>query len=161
MCILLCMQINLITVGNKMPAWVQQGVEEYTRRMPKECELLVKEIMPGKRSKNSNAAQIVKAEGERMINAIPPKSLVVSLDIPGKLWTTVELSLAMKRWLESGQNVAILMGGPEGLSDSVRGLARESWSLSRLTFPHPLVRVIVAEQLYRAWSVLNNHPYHR
>jgi 23S rRNA (pseudouridine1915-N3)-methyltransferase len=155
------MQINLITIGNRMPGWVQQGVEEYSRRMPRECELLIKEIIPGKRSKNNDVSQIIRAEGERMINAIPPRTQVVTLDIPGKPWTTVELSLAMKRWLESGQNVAILVGGPEGLSDSARDIARESWSLSRLTFPHPLVRVIVAEQLYRAWTILNNHPYHR
>jgi 23S rRNA (pseudouridine1915-N3)-methyltransferase len=155
------MQINLITIGNRMPGWVQQGVEEYSRRMPRECELLIKEIIPGKRSKNNDVSQIIRAEGERRINAIPPRTQVVTLDIPGKPWTTVELSLAMKRWLESGQNVAILVGGPEGLSDSARDIARESWSLSRLTFPHPLVRVIVAEQLYRAWTILNNHPYHR
>ncbi len=161
MCILPFMQINLIAIGNKMPGWVQQGVEEYARRMPRECKLLVKEIIPGKRSKNNDVAQIVRSEGERIINAIPPRTQVITLDILGKPWTTVELSLAMKRWLESGQNVAILIGGPEGLADSVRGLATESWSLSRLTFPHPLVRVIVAEQLYRAWSILNNHPYHR
>jgi 23S rRNA (pseudouridine1915-N3)-methyltransferase len=129
--------------------------------MPKECELVLKEIVPGKRGKNSDIARIVKDEGERMINAIPARTQVVTLDIPGKPWTTPELSIAMKRWLESGQNIALMIGGPEGLSDSVRDLTRESWSLSRLTFPHPLVRIVVAEQLYRAWSILNNHPYHR
>ena len=96
-----------------------------------------------------------------MIHALPPRAHVVTLDIPGKPWSTKELSKAMKRWLESGQNVALMIGGPEGLSDSVKELARESWSLSNLTFPHPLARIVVAEQLYRAWSILNNHPYHR
>ena len=161
MCILHHMQINLISVGNRMPGWVQQGYDEYARRMPKECELVLKEIAPGKRGKNSDIARIVKDEGERMINAIPSRTHVVTLDIPGKPWATPELSIAMKRWLENGQNIALMVGGPEGLSDSVRDLARESWSLSRLTFPHPLVRIVVAEQLYRAWSILNNHPYHR
>jgi 23S rRNA (pseudouridine1915-N3)-methyltransferase len=138
------MQINLISVGNRMPGWVQQGYDEYAKRLPRECELVLKEIAPGKRSKNSDVVRIVKDEGERMIAAITP-----------------ELAQAMRRWLESGQHVALLIGGPEGLADSAKQLARESWSLSKLTFPHPLVRIIVAEQLYRAWSILHNHPYHR
>ncbi|MFK5950386.1 MAG: 23S rRNA (pseudouridine(1915)-N(3))-methyltransferase RlmH [Methylococcales bacterium] len=155
------MQINLISVGNKMPGWVQQGYDEYAKRMPKACNLQLKEIMPGKRGKNSDVARIVRDEGERMIQSVPAKTHIVTLDIPGKSWTTPELSMAMKRWMESGQNVALMIGGPEGLSDSVRELASESWSLSKLTFPHPMVRILVAEQLYRAWSILNNHPYHR
>ncbi len=155
------MQINLISVGNKMPGWVQQGYDEYAKRMPKECDLQLKEIIPGKRGKNSDVARIVRDEGERMIQAVSTKTHIVTLDIPGKSWTTPELSVAMKRWMESGQNVALMIGGPEGLSDSVRELASESWSLSKLTFPHPMVRILVAEQLYRAWSILNNHPYHR
>ncbi len=155
------MQINLISVGNKMPSWVEQGYEEYAKRMPRECELVLKEVMPGKRGKNSDVARIVRDEGERMIQAVPSKTHIVTLDIPGKPWTTTDLSVAMKRWMESGQNVALMIGGPEGLADSVRDKANESWSLSKLTFPHPLVRILVAEQLYRAWSILNKHPYHR
>lgn len=144
-----------------MPGWVQQGYDEYAKRMPKECDLVLKEVVPGKRGKNSDVARIVRDEGERMIQAIPATAHVVTLDIPGKPWSTPELSVAMKRWMESGQNVALMIGGPEGLADSVRDLARESWSLSKLTFPHPMVRILVAEQMYRAWSILNNHPYHR
>lgn len=155
------MKINLISVGNKMPSWVQQGYDEYAKRMPRDCSLVLKEILPSKRGKNSDVVRITRDEGERMMAAIPSGAHIVTLDIPGKPWTTPELSQAMKRWLESGQNIALMVGGPEGLSDSVRELARESWSLSKLTFPHPLVRVLVAEQLYRAWSILNNHPYHR
>ena len=144
-----------------MPGWVQQGYDEYAKRLPRECELVLKEIAPGKRSKNSDVSRIVKEEGERMMAAIPPAAHVLSLDIPGKLWTTPELAQALLRWLESRQNIALLVGGPEGLADSAKQAARESWSLSRLTLPHPLVRVVVAEQLYRAWSILQNHPYHR
>ena len=155
------MQINLISVGHRMPSWVQQGYDEYAKRMPRECELVLKEIASGKRGKNSDVTKIVKDEGERMIKAVSARTNVVVLDILGKSWSTQELSLAMKRWMESGQNIALMVGGPEGLADSVRDSATESWSLSRLTFPHPLVRVVVAEQLYRAWSLLNNHPYHR
>lgn len=155
------MQIHLISVGNRMPGWVQQGYDEYAKRLPRECELILKEIAPGKRTKNSDIDRIVKDEGERMITAIPQGSHVVTLDIPGKPWSTPELADAMRRWLESGQHVSLLVGGPEGLADSAKQLARESWSLSKLTFPHPLVRIVVAEQLYRAWSILHNHPYHR
>jgi len=144
-----------------MPGWVQQGYDEYAKRLPRECELVLKEIAPGKRGKNSDVVRIVKEEGERMIAAIPQSAFIVALDIPGKQWTTPELAQGMQRWLDSGQQIALLVGGPEGLADSAKQLARESWSLSRLTFPHPLVRVMVAEQLYRAWSILHNHPYHR
>ncbi|MGR9085953.1 MAG: 23S rRNA (pseudouridine(1915)-N(3))-methyltransferase RlmH [Gammaproteobacteria bacterium] len=155
------MQIHLISIGNRMPAWVEQGYREYAKRLPRECELVLKEIPAGVRGKNSDLARIVKEEGDRMIQAMPPGVHGVTLDLAGRSWSTDELAAAMKRWLESGQNIALLVGGPEGLSDAARQIACESWSLSRLTFPHPLVRVIVAEQLYRAWSILNHHPYHR
>jgi len=144
-----------------MPGWVLTGYDEYAKRMPRECELVLKEIAPGKRVKNSDVARLVRDEGERMIAAIPSGAQVVALDIPGKPWTTPELAEAMRRWMGSGQSVALLVGGPEGLADAARQRAQESWSLSKLTFPHPLVRIIVAEQIYRAWTLLNNHPYHR
>jgi 23S rRNA (pseudouridine1915-N3)-methyltransferase len=154
-------QIHLISIGNRMPNWVQLGYEDYAKRLPRECELILKEIPAGKRGKNSDIARIVKDEGERMIAAIPASSHIVTLDLAGKSWTTPELANAMQRWLGNGQSVSLLVGGPEGLAEEVKALARESWCLSKLTFPHPLVRIIVAEQLYRAWSLLNNHPYHR
>ncbi len=144
-----------------MPSWIQQGYKEYAKRLPKECQLTLKEIAPRKRGKNSDIVRIVRDEGEQMINAIPERAHIVTLDVPGKPWTTHDVAKAMKRWLESGQNIALLVGGPEGLADAVKTRANESWSLSNLTFPHPLVRIIVAEQIYRAWSILNNHPYHR
>ena len=155
------MQIQLISIGNRMPAWVQLGYEEYAKRLPRECELVLKEIAPGKRGKNTDVARIIKEEGDRMIAAIGKDTHVVTLDVPGRPWSTPDLAQAMKRWLESGRHVALLVGGPEGLSGEVKRIAYESWSLSRLTFPHPLVRVIIAEQIYRAWSILNHHPYHR
>jgi 23S rRNA (pseudouridine1915-N3)-methyltransferase len=155
------MQIHLIAVGNKMPGWVQQGYEQYAKRMPRECELVLKEITPGKRTKTSDIKRILKDEGERSIAAIPQGAHVVSLEVSGKIWSTTELAGAMQNWLTKGTPIALIIGGPEGLSANVSSLAQESWSLSNLTFPHPLVRVIVAEQLYRAWTVLSNHPYHR
>lgn len=144
-----------------MPSWIQQGYDEYAKRLPRECTLVLKEIVPGKRGKNSDVARVVKEEGERMIAAIPSGAHVVTLDIPGKRWTTPELADNLKAWQHQGQSIALMVGGPEGLAQAVRALAQQSWSLSPLTFPHPLVRVIVAEQVYRAWSLLNNHPYHR
>lgn len=155
------MQIHLISVGNRMPAWVRQGFEEYAKRLPRECELLLREIAPGKRLKNSDTAKIVKEEGVRMQAAIPQSARIVTLDIHGKPWTTADLAESLQRWRDGGQSVALLIGGPEGLPDAIRQMAQESWSLSPMTFPHPLVRIMVAEQLYRAWSMLHNHPYHR
>lgn len=143
-----------------MPAWVQQGYNEYAKRLPRECELVLKEIAPDKR-RSGDVARITRDEGERMMAALAPRSHIVTLDIPGKPWTTENLADALKRWLGNGQPVALMVGGPEGLSAQVKDSAQESWSLSALTFPHPLVRIVVAEQIYRAWSLLNNHPYHR
>lgn len=105
--------------------------------------------------------RIVRDEGERMIAALPKGCHVVTLDVPGKAWSTPDLAKSMRGWLDSGQDIALLIGGPEGLADSVKQLAKQSWSLSNMTLPHPLVRIVVAEQIYRAWSIINNHPYHR
>ncbi len=144
-----------------MPDWVELGFQEYTKRLPREWQLQLKEINPGKRGKNSDTARIVRDEGERMLQAVPSGAHIVTLDIPGKPWTTEQLAKALQRWQDNTQQLALMIGGPEGLAESVRQQARESWSLSPLTFPHPLVRVIVAEQIYRAWSILKSHPYHR
>jgi len=144
-----------------MPHWVEQGYAEYAKRLPKACELCLKEIPAGKRGKNSDIQRIINREGEQMLAAIPARSMVISLDSQGKPWSTVELSRNLKTWLASGQNLALLIGGPEGLADEVKIRAQQSWSLSNLTFPHPIVRVLVAEQIYRSWSLLQNYPYHR
>ncbi|MGR9072190.1 MAG: 23S rRNA (pseudouridine(1915)-N(3))-methyltransferase RlmH [Gammaproteobacteria bacterium] len=155
------MQIHLISIGNKMPDWVVRGYEEYARRLPRECELKLREIAPGKRLKNADVSRLVKDEGERMLAALPNNAHTVALDLKGKPWSTAELSEALTGWQAGGRNVALLVGGPEGLAQAVRQKADETWSLSNLTFPHPLVRIIVAEQIYRAWSLMRNHPYHR
>ena len=144
-----------------MPVWVKQGYEEYAKRLPKECELILKEIAPAKRLKNTDLVRLVQEEGEKMIAAMPGDAHRVALDLKGKPWSTADLASALTRWRESGRNIAMLVGGPEGLDDSIRQRAHESWCLSNLTFPHQLVRIIVAEQIYRAWSILCNHPYHR
>lgn len=155
------MRIHLIAVGERMPSWVQQGHEEYAKRLPPECSLRLIEIAPGRRGKGSDLARAIQEEGERMLAAVPKGSLILALDERGKEWTTLELAEQLRDWLQGGRDVALLVGGPDGLAPACRDRAKEIWSLSRLTLPHPLVRVVVAEQLYRAWSVLQNHPYHR
>lgn len=155
------MQIHFLTVGTKMPNWVQQGYDEYAKRLPRECELVLKEIPSGKRTKNSDTSRIIREEGERILAAIPVNCHVVTLDLGGKLWSTSQLSKSLERWQGNGQHVALIVGGADGIADKVKQIAKESWCLSNLTFPHPLVRIVVAEQIYRAWSILQNHPYHR
>jgi 23S rRNA (pseudouridine1915-N3)-methyltransferase len=155
------MKIYLIAVGNKMPKFVEEGYKEYAKRFPKDCSLELVEIPAQKRGKNADIARITEQEGNQMIAAIPKGALVVTLDIPGKMYNTEQLADELNSWKNSGRDVALLVGGPEGLSPACKALAEKSWSLSPLTLPHPIVRIILAEALYRAWSVTANHPYHR
>ncbi len=155
------MRIHLIAVGARMPAWVTQGFEEYARRLPADCALQLVEIAAGKRGKNADIARITRDEGERTLAAIPKGALVVALDVKGRAWSTEQLSRQLDSWLHDGRDIALLVGGPEGLAPECLARAEQRWSLSPLTLPHPLVRIVVAEQLYRAWSILNGHPYHR
>jgi 23S rRNA (pseudouridine1915-N3)-methyltransferase len=155
------MRIHLVAVGTRMPDWVTQGYEEYVRRLPRECELILKEIAPARRGKNADIARLREDEGERMLAAVSRDEYVVALDVGGKPWSTPDLAHNLDRWLANGRDVALLVGGPDGLSPACRQRADQAWSLSPLTFPHPIVRVIVAEQIYRAWSIRQNHPYHR
>ena len=155
------MKIHLIAMGDRMPRWVQEGYQEYSKRLPGECSLRLVEIAARHRGKNADIARIRQEEGERMLAAIPKGSRVIALDVQGESWSTEVLSTQMAQWMNSGQDMALLVGGPEGLSDACLARAHQRWSLSALTLPHPLVRVLVSEQLYRAWSILRNHPYHR
>ena len=155
------MHIQLVAVGNRMPAWVNEGYQEYAKRLPRECELRLREINPGKRGKNSDIARLIEEEGERTLAQVPSNHHAVALDLGGKEWSTPQLSETLARWLQDGRDISLLVGGPDGLAPSCLDRAQEVWRLSALTLPHPLVRVLVAEQIYRAWSLLNNHPYHR
>jgi 23S rRNA (pseudouridine1915-N3)-methyltransferase len=155
------MQIHLIAVGNKMPGWVTEGFEEYRKRLPRECELVLREVAPGKRGKNADLARIQEEEGERVLGLLDPDDRVIALEVGGKPWTTEALARELGGWMQDGRRVALLVGGPEGHSEAVRRRAPIHWSLSPLTLPHPLVRVLLAEQIYRAHSILKNHPYHR
>lgn len=155
------MNIYLIAVGNRLPGWVEQGYQAYAKRMPSECALKLVEIAPGHRGKGADIARVVRDEGERMLKAIPRSCRVVTLEVDGRSWSTEQLSAKLDDWMADGLDTALLVGGPEGLAEACLQRADLRWSLSALTLPHPLVRVLLAEQLYRAWSLLNNHPYHR
>ena len=155
------MNIFLISVGNRMPGWVQQGYQEYARRISGELNLNLIEIAPGKRGKNADLTRTLNDEGERMLKAIPKGCRVITLEIEGRAWSTQQLARKMGNWLEAGGDLALLVGGPEGLAESCRQRADSRWSLSPLTLPHPLVRVLISEQIYRSLSLLRNHPYHR
>lgn len=155
------MKLQLIAVGTKMPDWVQTGFNEYMRRFPSDLPFELTEIPAGKRGKNADIRRILEKEGELMLAAIHKGNRIVTLDIPGKPWDTPELAQQLEHWKQEGRGVSLLVGGPEGLAPSCKAAAEQSWSLSNLTLPHPLVRVLIAESLYRAWSITANHPYHR
>ncbi len=144
-----------------MPDWVNTAYQQYAQRMPLKCSLHLIEIPAEKRGKNSNVQAIKKKEAEKLKNALPANCRVVALDIKGQPWSTEKLASRLQDWMMGGQDIALLVGGADGLTHEVLQLAHEKWSLSNLTFPHPLVRVILAEQLYRAYSITENHPYHR
>ena len=155
------MKINLVAVGSKMPTWVTQGYEEYSKRLPRECQLQLTEIVPARRGKTGQAEQWKKDEASRILAAIPDNHHVVALEVTGKSWSTEQLAQQMQNWLADGRDVSLIVGGPDGLDSSCLQRASQQWSLSAMTLPHPLVRIVLAEQLYRAWTILQNHPYHR
>ena len=155
------MHIHILAVGQKMPTWVSNGYDEFVKRLPKEFTPLLKEIPPGRRTKNSDLKRAIEEESERILQALPKDCLVVALDERGKSWSTRQLAEQMSDWTSAGRDVALIVGGADGLSDMVKQRADLTWSLSALTLPHALVRVVLAEQLYRAWSLITNHPYHR
>jgi 23S rRNA (pseudouridine1915-N3)-methyltransferase len=155
------LHIHLISVGRKMPGWVEAAYADYARRLPAHCGLALVEIAPEVRGRNADARRAQAKEGERMLRALPARARAIALDRRGPQRDTLELAAAMREWLASGEDVALLVGGADGLAPACLERADERWSLSRLTFAHPLVRVILAEQIYRAWTVVEGHPYHR
>lgn len=153
-------RLCIIAVGDKLPGWAETAVAEYAKRMPREARVEVIAIRPEKRSGQS-AERIKSLEAARILERCPPAALLVALDENGREATTRDLSASMERWLQSGRDVALLIGGADGLAPDLLARADTVLSLSRLTLPHALARVLLAEQLYRAWSLLTNHPYHR
>ncbi len=157
------MKIHLLAVGTRMPDWVKAGYADYAGRLPRECALNLVEIPAARRGQGQNPdlARLMRDEGERLLTAVPSGSRLLALDERGRHWDTAELAAQLAGWLREGRDLSLLVGGPDGLDPACRDRAEQLWALSRLTLPHPLVRVLVAEQLYRAWSLLHHHPYHR
>ncbi len=144
-----------------MPDWVKTAVAEYSRRLPRELALKWVEVPLGKRRKGSDLAQAVAEESKVLLKAIPEYDRVIALDVGGKSWSTEQLAEELRKWQASGDNYSVMIGGPNGLAEDCYQRADLRWSLSPLTLPHPLVRVLLAEQLYRAWSINAGHPYHK
>lgn len=155
------MRLRLLAVGTRMPAWVDEGFKEYAKRLSGDISLELVEISAGKRTKGADLARLKEQEGEALLAALKPRERVIALDVLGRTLSTDDMADTLKSWQRDGRPVALLVGGPEGLSKAVLDRADEQWSLSRLTLPHPLVRIVMAEQVYRAWSLLKGHPYHR
>lgn len=140
---------------------MREGFEEYRKRLPSQLTLTYSEVKPFTRSGSESAESSKRKEGERLRGVIPAKARVIALDEHGECWSTEELSAHVQRWMQDGRDLALLVGGADGLDATLIESADAVWSLSRLTLPHAFVPVLIAEQLYRAWSLFNNHPYHR
>lgn len=153
------MKFIVVAVGHRMPAWVDSGFAEYAGRMPREARIELAALKPAPRG--GPVKRVLEAEGERISSALPADCVKVVLDERGTLVRTVDLARRIARWREMGRDVAFIVGGADGLAESVKKSADFVWSLSPLTLPHGLARVVLAEQLYRAHSILHNHPYHR
>ncbi len=155
------MVIHFITVGQKMPKWVTEAYNEYAKRLPKACSLKLVELPMANRGKTNSVEKMKLDEAKRILAAVPKGVKIIVLDEHGQQVTTKGLAEKLEDWLGSGQDVALIVGGPDGLDTSVLQMAQWKWGLSKLTLPHPMVRILVSEQIYRAWSVIHNHPYHR
>ncbi|WP_072326642.1 23S rRNA (pseudouridine(1915)-N(3))-methyltransferase RlmH [Marinospirillum alkaliphilum] len=155
------MKIRILAVGQKMPAWVEQGVAEYLRRLPADFRVEFEEIPLGARRPGSDLKKALTQESDALLARLKGKEKVIALDVLGKSWSSEKLAEEASAWRMDGRDIALLIGGPDGLSEACLQKAEQRWSLSALTLPHPLVRVLLAEQLYRAWTLLSGHPYHR
>jgi 23S rRNA (pseudouridine1915-N3)-methyltransferase len=144
-----------------MPDWVEAGCHEYGKRMPPELRIQAIEIPLGSRGKNQPAAKAVEAESQALLKAMGERDFVVALDVLGKPMSTEKLAAQLSNWQMEGRDISLLIGGPDGLSADCLARADMRWSMSDLTLPHPLVRIVLMEQLYRAWTINANHPYHR
>lgn len=155
------MQITVAAVGTRLEPWIYAAFEAYKTRLPRHLNLTLEEVPLARRSGSGAATLAIDAEGERLLRHVRPGALALALDERGQQWSSQELAGELRTWLDRHPHVAILVGGPDGLSQGCRERANRLWSLSRMTFPHGLVRVLLAEQLYRAWTILQGHPYHR
>ncbi|MBK8187207.1 MAG: 23S rRNA (pseudouridine(1915)-N(3))-methyltransferase RlmH [Cellvibrio sp.] len=155
------MRIRIIAIGTKMPDWVEAGYAEYAKRLPRDLVVEMVELPLAVRGKNTDIQKAMEKEGEAIQAAIGKNEKIIVLDVKGKAWSTEQLAENLAAWKMSGDNFCLLIGGPDGLSPAILQMASIKWSLSPLTLPHPLVRILLIEQLYRACSILQNHPYHK
>lgn len=155
------MKINLICVGKKLPRWVNDVVEDYTKRFSQPDYLRLIEVPALKRTGALTIEQINEKEGKNLVEHIPSNSLIIALDVKGKMWNSQQLADVLLQSTFTHSSLSFLIGGPNGLSQACLDIAQHKWSLSALTFPHPLARVIVSEALYRAYSITQSHPYHK
>lgn len=155
------MHIYILAIGEKPPSWVEMGMQQYLARMPRECKVEVICVVSGKRSKNSSVKQAQQQEEALLLKKTPKDSYRIVLDEHGQSWSTNMLSSKLESWLQSFPVITFYIGGPDGFTKEFLQQADSNWSLSALTLPHMLVRVLLVEQLYRAWSMLQGHPYHR
>ncbi len=158
------MKIRIITIGQKMPTWIETGYQEYAKRLGPMMTIQRLELPMARRSKTDSEADIgklIQHEGHSILNALQPREQLIALEVGGRALSTEQLAQTLKQWRNDGQDIALCIGGPDGLSEAVRTQAAWHWSLSPLTLPHPMVRLIVIEQLYRAMTLLKGHPYHR
>ncbi|KRG45479.1 50S rRNA methyltransferase [Stenotrophomonas pictorum JCM 9942] len=155
------MKARLIATGERAPGWVAQGFAEYQKRLSHWLPLELVEIEPGLRGKGRDPKRAIEEEGKRVLAALPKNPYVVALDVPGRQLSSEQLAQRLEHWRSQGRDLAFLIGGPEGHAAEVSATADETWSIGPLTLPHMLVRLVVAEQLYRAAAMIANHPYHR
>jgi 23S rRNA (pseudouridine1915-N3)-methyltransferase len=154
-------QLIITAVGHKMPAWIESGFAEYAKRMPAECRIHLKEIKPVERSGSKTAETAMALERSKIEAALPKGARIVALDERGTDLTTAHLSKLLTQWQQDGRDVSFIIGGADGLDAELKAKSDLLIRISSLTLPHGMVRVILAEQLYRAWSITQNHPYHR
>ena len=155
------MQLIISAVGHKMPSWIETGFQEYAKRMPAECKVILKEIKPVERSGSKTAETVMALERAKIEAVIPKNAMIIALDERGKDLTSVGLAQELEQWQQNGRDVVFVIGGADGLDAQFKAKADALMRISSLTLPHGMVRVLLAEQLYRAYSITQNHPYHR
>lgn len=155
------MRAHILSVAERAPTWVKQGFDEYAQRLQHKLPLQLTELALGPRGKSADPKRAIADEGQRMYAALPKQARVIALDGRGEQWSSEALAKHLAAWMQDGRDLAFLIGGPDGLAPQCLMVAHQKWSLGPLTLPHALVRIVLAEQLYRAVSMLGNHPYHR
>lgn len=156
------MKIKILALGEKMPKWLQEGYQEYQKRLSSSSiKLEMVELPIAKRGKNNNTQKLMAQEAKSILNKLSDNDYIVVLDPQGKMTSTEDLAVKIESWQQTQPNVALIIGGPDGIDTEIKKMAQEKISFSRMTFPHPIVRIVLVEQIYRAWTILQGHPYHK